>query len=231
MSDSADPDSKSSASPDPASQDSATKDSAPQDSATKGSGTKSRILDCACELLVAGDERFSLRAVARRAGVSIGTLQYHYPDKKGLMDACVDLAVYDHFNELAKTFKPKFSAAGGKDEFIAESVRFGFRYACDNLDFIRILENSYTEMGGLDLGRTNATLKPFLANASMLLGAGLNLSPQEVQLRANTVLLLIGRYSIMSESAMENLFASAEGTSAKATIEDHLVAVAISLFS
>ena len=67
---------------------------------TRGTGaeaarTKQRILDAARELARAGDgTRVSVRAVAARAGVGIGTLRYHFPTQRELLDAVLS-SIYE----------------------------------------------------------------------------------------------------------------------------------------
>lgn len=55
---------------------------------TRGEATRARILDVARDAL-AGDglERFVLRAIAERAGVKLGNLQYYFPTRDDLLEA------------------------------------------------------------------------------------------------------------------------------------------------
>jgi AcrR family transcriptional regulator len=187
--------------------------------------TRERVLRCACDLLSEADGTFSLRAVARKAEVSIGTLQYHFVDKQSLVDACID-TVYLTFNELAPTFVSQLGTSTDTGEFVGNAVRFGFTYARQNQPFIRILEASIVQNGGLDMARNKATQQPFLENISSLLGNLLPVGEQEIRLRLNSIILLIGRYSIMEESALLDIFTPEEGKSVIGTAEDHLVSLA-----
>lgn len=61
----------------------------------EGIGSRDRILWAAATML--GDEpgaAMSVREVAKRAGVSTGSLQHHFPTKRALMDEVMEL-VYD----------------------------------------------------------------------------------------------------------------------------------------
>ena len=51
--------------------------------------TRERILDAVVEVLAGGVEALSVPAVARRAGVSVGTVYRHFGDKSGLLQALV----------------------------------------------------------------------------------------------------------------------------------------------
>jgi AcrR family transcriptional regulator len=57
--------------------------------------TRARILDAAVELATGGSgSRISVRAVAARAGVGIGTLRYHFPTQRELLDAALS-SIYE----------------------------------------------------------------------------------------------------------------------------------------
>lgn len=190
--------------------------------------TRRRILQCACDLLSDTTETFSLRAVARKAEVSVGTLQYHFADKRVLMDACID-TVYETFSQLVPTFISELGVTTDANELISKAVRFGFAYSRKNRPFIRVLEASIVENGGLDLARHSATQQPFIENVSRLLATSSELSSQEIRLRMNSLVLLIGRYAILEESAMAALFTPEEGKTILGTVEEHLVSMALCL--
>ncbi len=54
--------------------------------------TRARILDALVEVLAEGVETLSIPAVAKRAGVSVGTVYRHFGDKSGLINALVPYA-------------------------------------------------------------------------------------------------------------------------------------------
>lgn len=55
--------------------------------APPGGSAKDRLLLAAADLLDAGNDSFSTRAVCERAGVTAPTLYHHFGNKKGLIDA------------------------------------------------------------------------------------------------------------------------------------------------
>ncbi|QEM48227.1 TetR/AcrR family transcriptional regulator [Mycolicibacterium grossiae] len=58
------------------------------DGRAQRSDTRGRILDAACDIAKAGDgTRVSVRAVAARAGVGLGTLRHHFPTQGELLNA------------------------------------------------------------------------------------------------------------------------------------------------
>jgi AcrR family transcriptional regulator len=58
-----------------------------------GEGTRARILRAAMSIAQSG-ARVSVRGVAARAGVGMGTLRYHFPTQRELLDAVL-ASVYD----------------------------------------------------------------------------------------------------------------------------------------
>lgn len=62
---------------------------------------RERLLVAAADVFRAGGEGASLEAVARRAGVGIGTLYRHFPTREALFEAVYRREV-DHFTDLAR---------------------------------------------------------------------------------------------------------------------------------
>lgn len=58
----------------------------------QATATKERILNAVVEVLAEGVDTLSIPAVAKRAGVSIGTVYRHFGDKSGLLKALVSYA-------------------------------------------------------------------------------------------------------------------------------------------
>ena len=50
-------------------------------------GTREKIIDAATEIIRAGGDRPSVRAVAARAGVGASTLRHYFPTQRALLDA------------------------------------------------------------------------------------------------------------------------------------------------
>lgn len=88
---------------------------------------RAACLKAAMELLAEGDERtVSLRAVARRAGVSPNAPYRHYPDKDALLAAMATQGFHDLRDALAQADAE--AAAAGKFVAMAQAyVRFGVR--------------------------------------------------------------------------------------------------------
>ena len=64
---------------------------APEALTLKGRYTRTRIVDSALSLVTeVGYERASMRAIAERAGVSVGNAYYYFPSKAHLVQAFYD---------------------------------------------------------------------------------------------------------------------------------------------
>lgn len=84
---------------------------------------RERLLDAAKAVFSAGGPEASLEAVARRAGVGIGTLYRHFPTREALFEA-----VYRHeveqLAELAETLKTDAPPAEALRRWLRSNVEF-----------------------------------------------------------------------------------------------------------
>ena len=85
-------------------------------------------------LAEAGTDAVSLRAVARRAGVSAMAPYRHYPDKESLLAA----AAAHGFEGLRATLRQADSAAPPGQALVAQAVAY-VRYALDNPALFRLM--------------------------------------------------------------------------------------------
>ena len=68
------------------------------------SARKQQILQKAVELIASkGYAAFTMRAVARQSGLTLGALQYHYPTQETLLRALVDY-IGDQYHESYRTY-------------------------------------------------------------------------------------------------------------------------------
>src|SRR5258708_17634570 len=71
---------------------------------------RERVLDAAKAVFSAGGPEASLEAVARRAGVGIGTLYRHFPTREALFEAVYRREV-EHLADLAQQLKGEVAPA------------------------------------------------------------------------------------------------------------------------
>jgi AcrR family transcriptional regulator len=93
------------------------------------------LVGAALEMLGEGDvEKLSLRAVARRAGVSAMAPYRHYPDKEALLAAVAQTG----FDGLRAVLQAADSAASANQALLAQGVAY-VRYAMDNRILFRLM--------------------------------------------------------------------------------------------
>ena len=194
-----------------------------------GVATGQRILDTACELLAdVGPDKFSTREVARRAEVTISTLQHHYPNKTALVDACISTAEQGLL-ELSEEFRTDYIGTVDVKQAATAAIRVGFAYARARQPFFRLLEASILSGGGLDERRLNEIQKPFLRDVAEWLSAETGIPAMELQLRVMSMIMLVTRYALMSEAAMCQVTETDDPKKALAAIERHLISTGLDL--
>ena len=97
---------------------------------------RDKLLHAAAEAFAAGGTDASLEAIAKRAGVGIGTLYRHFPTREALVDAAYRTEV-DHLcavDELLATLEPDAALAEFMDRFADYSAtKRGMAAALDQL--------------------------------------------------------------------------------------------------
>lgn len=82
---------------------------------TKGEQRIKIILEAAEQLLIdSGYHNFSMRKVAKEAGVSVGNLQYYFPSKDKLFEALLDHVIQNYLDTFER-FRGKYDP---KEQFI-----------------------------------------------------------------------------------------------------------------
>lgn len=98
---------------------------------------RARILQVARGQLAAGDNTLQLNAVARLAGVGVGTVYRHFPNRHALVEALSA----DRFRELVEEAQ---AAAAEEDPFtgLRRLLRFALDRMLDDPDFAAVLESA-----------------------------------------------------------------------------------------
>src|SRR6202047_811912 len=84
---------------------------------------RERVLEAAKQVFSAGGAEASLEAVARRAGVGIGTLYRHFPTREALFEAVYRREV-EHLADLAEQLKAEGSPAEALARWLPRNVEF-----------------------------------------------------------------------------------------------------------
>lgn len=83
---------------------------------------RERLLDAATEIFSAGGAQASLEAVARQAGVGIGTLYRHFPTREALFEAVYRHEV-DLLGDLAEQLAKEVEPVDGLKKWLQANVR------------------------------------------------------------------------------------------------------------
>jgi AcrR family transcriptional regulator len=84
---------------------------------------RERVLEAAKAVFSAGGAEASLEAVAKRAGVGIGTLYRHFPTREALFEAVYRREV-EQLGELAELLKNEVSPVNGLRRWLSSNVEF-----------------------------------------------------------------------------------------------------------
>lgn len=98
---------------------------------------REKLLDAATELFAAEGTGVSLETVAKRAGVGIGTLYRHFPNRDALVEAAYRAEVAhlcDAAGELLQAYPPDVALERWMDRFVAyTSAKKGMRGALQSI--------------------------------------------------------------------------------------------------
>src|SRR6188508_2537206 len=84
---------------------------------------RERVLEAAKSVFSAGGPDASLEAVAKRAGVGIGTLYRHFPTREDLFEAVYRREV-EHLGDLAEELKKEAVAVDALRRWLRSAIEF-----------------------------------------------------------------------------------------------------------
>lgn len=190
--------------------------------------TYERILASAKSILSThGPELFSLRSVARTAGVSLGTLNYYFENRNGLLEACLDEDYRELEDSVQETIDRIRSGAPFFDE-VARLTRIYFADARNRKDKIRLRVMDTMERGGLPPHRLDNEVSRMLDRVSLALSG----RPDHLPLRmaAHSFQMIIARYALHSDEEIRRITGKDSAEEAWQQAEAHLIETACSLF-
>lgn len=209
--------------------------------------TQAKILSTAYELFASrGIDGASIRDIAKGAGVSLAMVHHYFGSKQGLYEACITTMI----RELGGLWSGVLSMMGTAEmtpaKLIAHAIREGYRFARDHRTAVRLFQRSLVDTGELDARVREDNVTPFLATASKVLGELLNQPAHTLRLPIQSVVFLVVRYSITSDTDLALLVgarpaeetnddyndieaapASSEGSIADRAVEAHLVSMGL----
>jgi len=164
----------------------------------------------------------SVRQVAARADVGIGTIQYYFPTKEHLLEACLD----DYYVALDLLVRELVGAAAGADPraFIETAARRLYRFVLAERPQLLLRAVTNAQRGGLQPERQGE----YFAQLSEFLSPMLGIDAAETRLTFQTMSFVMMQYAVLGEPDVVRI-AGHGGEAGRRDIEDHVVRVAVRL--
>ncbi len=189
--------------------------------------TMAKVLDAALAIVRDQGEPKPppLRQVAKRAGVSIGTIRYYFDTKDELLEACLD-GYYERLAALGTRLVGAAREATEPREFIEESTRelYRFIYSERNLAKLRVATNS--ARGELHPRRQRDFMGAFIQEASKALARFVEVDDLDTRLSIQAVSTTTVRFALLSDSERAWLTGIEDTDAAKQAVEDFVVRAA-----
>jgi AcrR family transcriptional regulator len=132
----------------------------------RAKATEEAILSAAAQVLVKdGYDRASTNRIARRAGVSIGSLYQYYPSKEALVSALLER----HVDQMLQLLMDTAAGLGGSslEEAVPAYVRAMLRVHCVDPELHQVFFEQFPRLGGVKrahefLRRASAVVRAYL---------------------------------------------------------------------
>ena len=172
---------------------------------------------------------FSMRAVAREAGVRLGSLNHYFPTKRDLVDRCLDRE-YESFTKHIEESATRIDDGTDPIEVLEKFVRRLFRETRANRELARLRILTTVERGDIPINRIQNNLVPALERVAEMF----NVPDERRQILhycAHSLGLLVGRYVTFSDQTHLHISEKETLEEALEAAETHLVHVAVALIS
>jgi AcrR family transcriptional regulator len=124
---------------------------------------RERLIDAATKIFSSGGPQASLEAVARKAGVGIGTLYRHFPTREALFEAVYRHEV-EHLVELAETSSSHDDAVEALRQWLHANVRLAAAKK-GMVEGLQLAAHGSTELKAYSFRRLSDALGILLARA------------------------------------------------------------------
>jgi AcrR family transcriptional regulator len=166
--------------------------------------TRVRIREAATLLFSArGLDGVSVREIAAAAEVSVAMIQHSFGGKDGLYQACLD-AMYARLDQLQHDTIGVLGSSGlvSPASILEMGIRAAYRLACDNQVMVRLILRTVIDTGGIDPGRREMWLRPFLDRASNVLSAITGRPPLDLRFTLQSLTFVVARYAITNDDEL-----------------------------
>lgn len=165
---------------------------------TESKGPSEKILAAARVVIEEeGADSFSLRAVAAKAGVSLGTVTYYYPNRAALVEACLE-SLHALHHEAIDLVSRGIKDGRSFAEMASELVDGLFPRLLDEREWIRVRMLSILKDDGLPERQRKRVLTPAVELGAAQLEATTKLNTTEARMMVNALIFVVSRFAILS---------------------------------
>jgi AcrR family transcriptional regulator len=174
----------------------------------------------------AGEVDVSVRQVATRAGLSLGTIHYYFPTKESLLEACLD-TYYARLGALVVELAPLLAQADARIQ-IEQVTRRLYCFAVAERHSLKLRAKINVQLGHLEPLRARQVRGPMLDAFASLIGCVGGLGDSEARLTIQTMTGVIMHHALLADGDLEQI-AGVGGEAGRRIVEDHVARVALRL--
>ncbi len=166
-------------------------------------------------------EGVSLRKVAARANVSLGTIQYYFENKDTLLEACLD-GYYARMTVVVNELMADMAEREGV-ELLEHASRTLFRWAMRERGLLALRMSTNAQRGELHTSRQTAFMGTLISQAAKAIEKHITISESEARIAIQFFASMLTRAVLFTDSEVEVLTDST-GDDARMRVEDFFVA-------
>ncbi len=166
-----------------------------------------------------GIHKLSVRAVAARAGVSTGTVQYYFVSKDELLEACLD-EYYERLSEEGRQLLALVPTDGR--DIIEMGARRLFRFAVRERRLVELRLAMNSSQGQLHPRRQPEFMGTLIRSVAKALAPHVEVSEGDTRLAVQAMAFMVVRFALLTDSEMMEL-CDAEGEEGRKVVEDFVV--------
>jgi len=167
-------------------------------------------------------EAVSLRKVAGRAGVSLGTIQYYFENKETLLEACLD-GYYARMTKLVNELMPLIGDPDYAGAALLDHVsRELYRWARRERGLLALRMSTNARRGELHESRQSKFMGGLISQVAKALGGHITISESEARIAIQLFASMLMRSVLFTDAEIEVL-TDAGGDEGRAKIEEFFV--------